>query len=281
MGVPKDAHNVALKQLEEDLSTECHVSDSRPSTDETAGSGIEREVVEGTGRSIADEVIRSAVVGAIQDIEGICFDAKRNAFGNLRVLEDAGVYVVEGISAEQVAARSGPRIARKLRGILVVRDPMDLTWGDRLTCAVIHQGWSGGDSAGSLGGVDADGSCRGLGIGHERTGEAIAAVESVSFLDVRVVRRRIGILRIYIRRLVCTKVEVGERLTAVIEPDRIHLPAIDQLADQCVSRSDRWYRIEEADAGNVWEGDATDSALGLIGIQRVLSEGNRVTATEG
>jgi len=123
--------------------------------------------------------------------------------------------------------------------------------GNRLTCAVIHEEWSRGDSAGGLGSVNTDGSYRGLGVGYERTGEAIAAVESVSFLDVRVVRRCIGILRVYVLRLVCTEVEVGERLTAVIEPDRIHLPAIDQPADQCVGRSDRWHCVGEADAGNV------------------------------
>ena len=75
------------------------------------------------------------------------------------------------------------------------------------------------------------------------------------------------------------KVRIG--LATVVDPDCVHLPAVDQPADQAVGRPEGWDSIGEADAGDIREGDAADSAFANVGIQRVLGEGTRITAAEG
>jgi hypothetical protein len=96
--------------LEEDLGTECHVSDTSAGTDQSPGGGVGAEVVEGAEWSISKKTILHAVVGTIEDVEGICLNTKRNALRKHCVLVNVEIYVVEGVSAEQVTARS--RIGR-------------------------------------------------------------------------------------------------------------------------------------------------------------------------
>jgi hypothetical protein len=91
--------------LEEDLSTERQVPNTRTNIDDStaAGSADEIDVIERID-AIGQEGIRRAIVGTIEDIVGIYFEAKREALGQLRVLVDAGIQVVIGGSAEQIAA---------------------------------------------------------------------------------------------------------------------------------------------------------------------------------
>jgi len=78
MGVPKDATNAELKQLEEEFATECQVSDTSAGIDDstTSGSPNEIDVIE-RGDAICHVSIRSAIVGTIEDIVGIYLEAKR------------------------------------------------------------------------------------------------------------------------------------------------------------------------------------------------------------
>lgn len=76
MSVPKDAHNVALKQLEEELSTECHISDAGAGVDDSAAAGgaDEIDIVE-RGVTIGQEGIRRPIIRTIEDIVDIYFEA--------------------------------------------------------------------------------------------------------------------------------------------------------------------------------------------------------------
>lgn len=106
--------------LEEELGTECHVSDTSAGTDQSPLGGGEAEVVEGAQWSISKKAIRRGVVGTVEDVEGIRLNTKRNVLREHRIFINVEIYVVEGVSTEQVAARSRIRRTCKLRSILVV-----------------------------------------------------------------------------------------------------------------------------------------------------------------
>ena len=112
--------------LEQDLADEQHVAKSCSRGDKTSARLVEEEVIEVALVIVSQCSTWGAIVSAVEDVVGVDFQAEGNPFGELRILENAEVSVVERIAAEYIACGAGVGIPKHVCRKLIVRNESNL-----------------------------------------------------------------------------------------------------------------------------------------------------------
>ena len=145
--------------------------------------------------------------------------------------------------------------------------------------AVIDQRGSGQSGSGAGGRVNANSARRGLRVGKDRPGNAVAIVEGDRCLVVRIVRVGICIGAVGYGTLTLVVIEVCVWLTAVVNPNRAYAPTVGEaLGEAPTSRS--LDVVGNARAGDIWEIDAAGTPFPEVWVERVLREAGSVAAAQ-
>jgi hypothetical protein len=232
------------RELEQVLADEPQVAKSWSRCDQTSHRGVEEEVIEVALVIVSQGRAWGAIECAVEDVVRVDFQAEGNPFGELRILENAEVSVVERIAAEYIACGAGVGIPKHICRKLIVRNESNLRRADDSSSLEILQHRSAIDGRGcgcwlNQGRIciDTEGADRSFWVGEDGALDVETKVVLLErYVAVGLIRTNVPDVGCYTRaihyRVVgCRRTDVhglviGIRLAAVVDPDRICLPTI-------------------------------------------------------